>query len=81
MVSKKKFTDPVDLEIVEVQRRFVYVMENVRLETMTPQMKQHYLAVMKSITEKLEMPSKPLNEILGEMMAEAGPMIFQAMQR
>ena len=27
------------------------------------------------------MPSKPLNEILGEMMAEAGPMIFQAMQR
>ena len=81
MASKKKFTDPVDLEIVEVQQRFVYVMENVRLETMTPQMKQHYLAVMKSITEKLEMPSKPLNEILGEMMAEAGPMIFQAMQR
>jgi hypothetical protein len=30
---------------------------------------------------KLAMPSKPLNEILGEMMAEAGPMIFQAMQR
>jgi len=81
VASKKKFTDPVDLEIVEVQQRFVYVMENVRLETMTPQMKQHYLAVMKSITEKLEMPSKPLNEILGEMMAEAGPMIFQAMQR
>jgi hypothetical protein len=79
--SKKKFTDPVDLEIIEVQQRFVYVMENVRLETMTPQMKQHYLAVMKSITEKLEMPSKPLNEILGEMMAEAGPMIFQAMQQ
>jgi hypothetical protein len=81
VASKKKYTDPVDLEIVEVQRRFVYVMENVRLETMTPQMKQHYLAVMKSITEKLEMPSKPLNEILGEMMAEAGPMIFQAMQQ
>jgi hypothetical protein len=81
VVSKKKFTDPVDLEIVEVQQRFVYVMENVRLETMSPEMKQHYLTVMKSITEKLSMPSKPLNEILGEMMAEAGPMIFQAMQR
>ena len=38
-------------------------------------MKQHYLAVMKSLTEKLAMPSKPLSEILGEMMAEAGPMI------
>jgi hypothetical protein len=81
VASKKKFTDPVDLEIIEVQQRFVYVMENVRLETMSPEMKQHYLMVMKSITEKLEMPSKPLNEILGEMMAEAGPMIFQAMQR
>ena len=81
MAHKKKFTDPLDVEIVEVQRRFVDVMENVRLETISPEMKQHYLAVMKSLTEKLAMPSKPLSEILGEMMAEAGPMIFQAMQR
>ena len=81
LAHKKKFTDPLDLEIVEVQRRFVDVMENVRLETISPEMKQHYLAVMKSLSEKLAMPSKPLHEILGEMMAEAGPMIFQAMQR
>jgi hypothetical protein len=27
------------------------------------------------------MPSKPLPEILGEVMAEAGPLIFQAMQQ
>jgi hypothetical protein len=78
VAHKKKFTDPVDLEIVEVQRRFVDLMENVRLESMSSEMKQHYLAVMKALTEKLAMPSKPL---LGEMMAEAGPMIFQAMQR
>ena len=81
MAHKKKFTDPVDLEIVEVQRRFVDLMENVRLESMSPEMKRSYLAVMKSLTEKLAMPSKPLNEILGEMMAEAGPLILQAMQR
>ena len=81
MANKKKFTDPVDIEIVEVQRRFVEVMETVRLETISPEMKQHYLAVMKSLTEKLALPSKPLHEILGEIMAEAGPMIFQAMQR
>ena len=81
MASKKKFTDPVDIEIVEVQRRFVDLMETVRLESMSAEMKQHYLAVMKALTEKLAMPSKPLHEILGEMMAEAGPMIFQAMQR
>jgi hypothetical protein len=81
MPRAKKFTDPTDIEIVEIHRRFVGAMENIRLETMTSEMKQRYLMVMKSITEKLEMPSKPLPEILGEMMAEAGPLIFHAMQR
>ena len=81
MARKKKFTDPVDIEIVEIHGLFVDVMENVRLETISPEMKQRYLTVMKSLTEKLAMPSKPLHEILGEMMAEAGPLIFQAMQR
>ena len=81
MAHKKKFTGPVDIEIVEIHGRFVDVMENVRLETISPEMKQRYLAVMKSLTEKLAIPSKPLHEILAEMMAEAGPLIFQAMQR
>jgi hypothetical protein len=81
VAHQKKFTDPIDLEILEIHRRFVEVMENVRLETISPEMKQTYLAVMKSLTEKLAIPSKPLHEILAEMMAEAGPLIFQAMQR
>jgi hypothetical protein len=81
VAHKKKFTDPIDIEIVETHARFVYAMENVRLETISPEMKERYLAVMKSLTEKLAIPSKPLHEILSEMMAEAGPMIFQAMQR
>ena len=81
MPRAKKFTDPTDIAIADIHRRFVGAMENIRLETMTAEMKQRYLMVMKSVTEKLEMPSKPLPEILGEMMAEAGPLIFQAMQR
>ncbi|MGA3228874.1 MAG: hypothetical protein ABSD51_02910 [Candidatus Binatus sp.] len=81
MAHKKKFTDPTDIEITEIHVRFVEAMETVRLETISPEMKQRYLAVMKALTEKLAMPSKPLHEILGEMMAEAGPLIFQAMQR
>ena len=80
-MAKKKFTDPTDIEIVEIHRRFVDVMETVRLETISPEMKERYLTVMKTLTEKLAMPSKPLHEILGEMMAEAVPLIFQAMQR
>jgi hypothetical protein len=81
MARKKKFTDPIDIEIVEVHARFVEVMENVRLETISPEMKLGYLTIMKTLTEKLAMPSKPLHEIMGEIMADAGPMIFQAMQR
>ncbi|MGD0671456.1 MAG: hypothetical protein ABSB13_05225 [Candidatus Binatus sp.] len=81
MAHKKKFTDPTDIEITEIHVRFVEVMETVRLETISPEMKQRYLAIMKSLTEKLAMPSKPLHEVLGEMMAETGPLIFQAMQR
>jgi hypothetical protein len=81
VAHKKKFTEPIDIEIVEIHRRFVDAMEYARLESISLEMKQRYLTVMKSLTEKLEMPSKPLHEILGEMMAEAGPLIFQAMQR
>ena len=81
MPRAKKVTDPTDIAIIDIHRRFLAAMENIRLETMTPEMKQRYLTVMKSLTEKLELPSKPLPEILGEVMSEAGPIIFQAMQR
>jgi hypothetical protein len=81
MARAKKFSHPTDIAIIEVHRRFVAVMEEVRLETISPEMKERYLLVMRSLTEKLAMPSKPLSEILGEIMTEAGPFIFQAMQR
>ena len=81
MARQKKFTNPVDIEIVEVHRRFVEVMEEVRLETIQPEFKERYLSIMKALTERLAMPSKPLHEVVGELMAEAGPILFQVMQR
>jgi hypothetical protein len=81
MARQKKFSDPVDIEIVEVHRRFIEVMEEIRIETIDPEMKQRYLAIMKSLTEKLAIPSKPLHEVVGELMAEAGPILFQVMSR
>ena len=81
MARQKKFTDPVDIEIVEIHRRFVEVMEEVRLETIQPEFKERYLVIMRSLTEKLALPSKPLHEVVGELMAEAGPILFQVMQR
>jgi len=56
-------------------------METVRLETISQETKETYLAVISSLTDKLAMPSKPLSEIVGEIMAEASPFLFQAMQR
>ena len=81
MARKKKFTDPTDLAICEIHRRFVKVMEDVRIETISDETKQHYLAIMISLTDKLGVPAKPLSEIVGEMMSEAAPLLFQTMQR
>jgi len=80
MAREKKFTDPIDQEIHDIHRRYLEVFEGQRLETIKPETKQAYLKIITSLTEKLALPSKPLSEIVGEMMAEAAPFMFQAMQ-
>ncbi|HVB82488.1 MAG TPA: hypothetical protein VNE82_21380 [Candidatus Binataceae bacterium] len=74
------FSDPVDREIYEVHRSFVEVMEADRLATISAATKEQYLRIMRSLAEKLAVPSKPLAEIVGEVMSEAAPLLFQAMQ-
>jgi hypothetical protein len=81
MASRKKSSNPTDQAIVEVHRRFIEVMETVRLDSISSETKERYLVVMTSLTEKLAMPSKPLSEVVSEVMAEAAPLLFQAMQR
>jgi hypothetical protein len=81
MARAEKFTNPMDNEICEVHRRFILVMETERLGTISDETKARYLAVIKSLTDKLATPGKPLSEIVGEMMSETAPLIFQAMQR
>ncbi len=75
------FTDPVDREIYEVHRVFVEVMETHRLGSISAGTKEQYLRMMRSLAEKLAVPSKPLAEIVGEVMSEAAPLLFAAMQR
>lgn len=75
------FSDPVDQEIYEVHRRFIGVMEGERLSAISAETKGHYLRIMRSLADKLAVPSKPLSEIVGEIMSEAAPLLFQAMQR
>lgn len=76
-----KFSNPMDQEIYEIHRRFILVMENERLATISDETKASYLAVFKSLTEKLATPGKPLSEVVGEIMSETAPLLFQVMQR
>jgi hypothetical protein len=80
MPRQRKFSDPMDQEIYETHRRYVQVMEEQRLSSISGESKTFYLSVLKSLTSKLEVPGKPLSEIMREMMAEAAPMILQVMQ-
>ncbi|HUN59576.1 MAG TPA: hypothetical protein VMU41_15800 [Candidatus Binataceae bacterium] len=77
----RKDGNPLDHEIKEVHRRYIEVMEGARLDGISDETKAHYLRVLRSLTEKLAVPGKPLSEVVGEMMAEAAPLLFQAMQR
>lgn len=80
MANASKFSNPQDQAIYDVHRRYLEVMEG-RLDTINPSSKEHYLKMITSLTEKLAIPTKPLSEIVGEMMSEAAPLLFQAMQR
>jgi hypothetical protein len=79
MARAPKFSNPRDKEIFEAHRKYIETME-ARLETISEEAKGHYLNVLTSLTEKLAIPGKLLSEIVGEMMSEAAPLLFQAMQ-
>ena len=80
MARGPKFENQKDLEIYEIHRRYIELMES-RLAEISDDSKAHYLAVLKSLTQKLSVPGKPLSEIVGEMMSEAAPLLFMTMQR
>jgi hypothetical protein len=81
MARAPKFSNPQDQEIHEIHLRYIEVMEGDRLASISDETKAHYLRILKVLTEKLEIPGKPLSEVVGEMMTEAAPLLFQAMQR
>jgi pyruvate/2-oxoglutarate dehydrogenase complex dihydrolipoamide dehydrogenase (E3) component len=81
MARSDRFSNPMDKEIYELHRRYIQVMENERLAAISDGTKAHYLRVLKSLTDKLAIPGKPLSEVVGEIMSEAAPLLFQTMQR
>lgn len=81
MARAPKLTNPKDQEIHEIHLRYIEVMEGDRMASISDETKSHYLRMLTTLTEKLAVPGKPLSEVVGEMMAEAAPLLFQAMQR
>ena len=80
MARGRKFSDPLEQQIYDAHRRYIEVMEGIRMSTISSETKEKYLHIISALTEKLALPSKPLSEIVGEMMAEAAPFLFQTMQ-
>jgi hypothetical protein len=80
MAQANKLSNPKDLEIQDLHRRYVAAMED-RLPTISDETKAHYAAVLTSLTRHLETPGKPLSEIVSEVMSDAAPLLFRAMQR
>ncbi len=79
MARERKPMDPQVRAIFEIHRRYIEVMEQ-RMTMVEEQTRINYVAVMTSLTEKLAIPGKPLSEVVREIMAEAGPILFQVMQ-
>jgi len=80
MARANKFSDPLDQKIHDAHRHYIEVMEDIRMGAISKETKEKYLQIISALTEKLALPSKPLSEIIGEMMAEAAPFLFQTMQ-
>ncbi len=80
MARGQKFSEPLDQQIHEAHQRYIEVMEDIRMSTISKETKEKYLQIITALSEKLALPSKPLSEIIGEMMTEAAPFLFQSMQ-
>jgi hypothetical protein len=80
MADADKFGNRRDQAIAGLHLRYIEVME-ARLDSLSDESKDHYFRILSTLTDKLAVPTKPLHEIVGEIMSEAAPLLFQVMQR
>jgi hypothetical protein len=73
-------TDAVERDLEDQLRlthqRFVMIM-NERLPAMSVEQKERYFGVLSTLVAKLEDRSKPLRDVLQEIVAEAAPYVFR----
>lgn len=78
-MSSTAAREHLDHEIHTTHQRLVRAME-ARLPAIPADSKERYFGILSLLVAKLEMGSKPLREILQEMMTEAAAVILQEMQ-
>jgi hypothetical protein len=66
----------LDKQIIATQKRFQKAMRT-RLLRMNRATKERYFAVLSLLVAKLEDPSKPLREVLQEVVIDSAPHIAQ----
>lgn len=69
----------VNRQIAATHRRFVKAMDG-RLDSMSPEMRETYFALLSKLVTKLEDDDKPLRDVMQEMMAEAMTDVLQMVQ-
>jgi hypothetical protein len=66
----------LDRQIAMTHKRFIKAMD-ARVPDMRQETKERYLAVVSMLAAKLDDASKPLRDVLQEMMAEAASVILE----
>ncbi len=78
MSSAEMVSRALEGDIKIAHERFVRAME-ARLPTLELASKERYFAVLTMLVAKLEAQEKPMRQVLGEMMAEAGRHLMEEM--
>jgi len=69
----------LEADIRMTQERFCAAMEG-RLASIESDSLERYFAVLSKLVGKLEDPSKPLSQVMNEVMAESAAILMQEMQ-
>lgn len=76
MADGPSISQDLDKQIIATQQRFQKAMK-ARLANMPLETKERYFAVLSLLVARLEDPTKPLREVLQDVVIESAPYIAQ----
>ena len=79
MSDSRRVAKDLERQILETHRRFSEAREN-RLGTMDLEQKERYFALLSLLVGKLEDASRPMKQVLQELVSEALPIVLSELQ-